>query len=482
MTVTRAVRIPITGTRVPLGVARLAGTTTGVDLDEHGYVEEEFLVDGTASEWTYDRQGVAVPAASAVGYTTRVLVRRPADPARFNGVVQIEPLHPSFDLALTWRAIHPWIMRTGAVWVGVTQDARFAACLSTVVDPERYAAITVPRAGLGYDIVGGVGVAIRSATVGILDGFPHVERAYLSGWSMTGSFCRVFLGDGFARRHCLPDGTAVFDGYLIAVSSGGAVRAGYPPLSAGARGPGPGDARRTIGPHGIPVIELLSELESETHTPSLRADSDGTDDPYRLYQVAGTAHNTSGPTTVLTNLEQCRRRGLDVGRSEINESPSDARMDYLARAVFALLDRWVTERRPPPRAERFTFAGTPLADERIPPGARPLARDRHGNVLGGIRTPWVEVPVARYSPHSTPRPGACTPSPLAPMTDANQVAAMIGHMVPFPPGTLRSLYPSRADYLTRYWQSCRRLADLGFLLSEEMTLLIDEAGIRQHVR
>ncbi|WP_431874743.1 alpha/beta hydrolase domain-containing protein [Amycolatopsis sacchari] len=444
----------------PLGTARLPGTGFGVDLESAGYREDEYLFSGSATTWTYDSRMRAVPEDSEVPYTTRILVRRPVDPARFNGVVQAEPLHPEYDTAPTWRALHPWILRTGAAWVGITQEPRMAESLRTEFDPGRYGSLSIPAPSLRYDIVADVVTALRTGK--LWDG-PEIARAYLSGWSMTGSFCRVFLGEGFHERRRLPGGAPVFDGYVVAISSGGAERAGYPGLS---DMPAMDDARRTIGGHDVPVVELLSEAESETHEPVLRPDSDEPDDRYRLYQVAGTSHDSTGPRHVLTNQEQYRRRGLPVPSQRIIETPNDARLDFVARAVFSLLDRWVAEGTPPPRADRFTFADGDLA------------RDDQGNVLGGIRTPWVEVPVARYHPHSTPVPGACVPSPWMPMIEPEAMTWLTGNTTAFPAELLSSRYPTADDYLTRYRESCFALVDQGFLLCGEVEPLLVAAEQR----
>jgi hypothetical protein len=475
MTVIRAVPVPASGDDVPLGAALLPGSGFGVDLAAAGYVEEEYLVDGTATPWTYDDGGQPVPAGDELAYTTRVLIRRPADPSRFNGVLQAEPLHPEYDTALTWRSLYPWILRTGAAWVGVTQDPRIAASMREEFDPERYGRLCIPSDTMRYDVVADVVSALRTGAAGLWSGRPRIERAYLSGWSMTGSFCRVFLGEGFHERRRLPTGAPLFDGYVIAISSGGAARAGYPGLTGDPDRPGPDDPRRTVGGHDVPVIELLSELETETHEPVLRADSDEPGDSYRLYQVAGTSHDTTGPATVLPNGEQYRRRALLTARVEIVERPSEARLDIVARGVFALLDRWVAEGVPPPRVPRFEFAAP---SPEAPADAVALARDELGNVTGGIRTPWVEAPAGRYVPHSSPVPGACRPSPWMPTIDPESMAAMRGHVVPFAPDLLESLHGTRSRYLAAYATACGQLVRQGFLHWEDVEALM--ATAQQH--
>ena len=80
---------PFTSSPVPLGLA--------------GYTEQEFFVKGTATgyrqagTWGSDGRWTARPAETAP-YETRILVRRPADPARFNGTVVVEWLNVSFTI------------------------------------------------------------------------------------------------------------------------------------------------------------------------------------------------------------------------------------------------------------------------------------------------------------------------------------------------------------------------------------------------
>lgn len=477
MTANIAIRLRGPAASAPLGTSYLADEGQGVDLTPLGYVEEEFLVRGTATEWTYDSRGVAVPRTQDVPYCTRALLRRPADPARFSGVMQVEPLHPDLDSALTWRALYPWITRTGGAWLGITQDPRMAGLLRDSFDPARYGDVSIPLAGLGYDIVGGVAHAMRAGTIDIAAGLADGARVYLSGWSITGSFCRVFLGDGFHGRHRLGCQRPVFDGYVVAISSGGAGPSGYPPISAGTEPPALDDPRRTIGAHDVPVIEFLSELESETHAGHLRPDCDALTDRYRLYQVAGTSHINHDNGEALTNAPQFRARGLPADALAINETRSDARMDFIARAVFALLDTWVTEGQAPPRVAPFRFAPDPDPGSRTPAGARALLRDDIGNVQAGIRTPWVEVPIARYGVHGTPTADT-RPSPAFPQFSPAQRAALVGYMDLLDAGRLQQLYGSRQAYLTRYRASCARLVSEGFLLEPEAGALLKHAADR----
>ena len=65
----------------PFGAA--GHTLVPSDLAKDGYVEEEFLVSGTANIYDWPAPGPAVVRTSNAPYTTRVLVRRPANRAKF---------------------------------------------------------------------------------------------------------------------------------------------------------------------------------------------------------------------------------------------------------------------------------------------------------------------------------------------------------------------------------------------------------------
>ncbi len=514
--------LPVTGDSVPLGTAWLPRHGHGLDLAAFGYVEEEYLVSGQADEWTWDGRLRPVTAGPRP-FTTRILLRRPADRAAFSGAVYLEPNHADYDRSLTWSATAPWLVRSGHAHVGVTQEVATVPDLARW-DPGRYGPLSIPRPGQRWDIAGLVAALVKSGD-GPLAGYP-VSRVVMSGWSQTGTFCRTFLGEGFHERCRAGQGPAV-DGYIVCISSGGAARPGYGVLRPGAELP-LDDPRRTIGGHAgggheVPVVELLSEGESETHRAVLRPDSDGpgsadaglarldpagldqrgpaaSDGPgsdlldsadpgsnvpgsgrpgdrYRLYQVAGTGHVT-GRHELATNRLQMADRGWPVNPSEVRERLSDGRMDLVARAVFAAVDRWIADGTVPPRMpSRFAYddpAGP--ATRGLMPESLPLLRDAGGNVLGGIRTPWVEVPLGGHFPHSTPVPGRCEPAPHAPYADPALLADLRAHLVPFAPAGLTRRYGDRDGYLTRLETAAAQAVKDGWLLADALPELLAGAS------
>src|SRR5206468_2945476 len=75
-----------------------------MDLAKVGYVEEEYLISGTANVYDWDAGGkLAVKTANAP-YGSRIRVRHPKDPAKFSGSVMVELPNAArrFDWDMIW--------------------------------------------------------------------------------------------------------------------------------------------------------------------------------------------------------------------------------------------------------------------------------------------------------------------------------------------------------------------------------------------
>jgi len=133
--------IPVTDTSYPFGAAD--HTMVPEDLSKVGYVEEEYLVSGTANVYTWPAPGPAVVRTANAPYTTRMLVRRPAQRGHFSGNVIVENLNPSnlFDLNIGWAMMNRQIVANGDAWVGITAKPISVVALKNF-DPARYAALS----------------------------------------------------------------------------------------------------------------------------------------------------------------------------------------------------------------------------------------------------------------------------------------------------------------------------------------------------
>ena len=134
--------LPVRPDSYPFGGA--ANTRVPTNLAAIGYVEEEFLVSGTANVYDWPKPGPAVVRTPNAPYTTRVLVRRPANRARFSGIAIVEMLNPSnlFDLNIGWAISQKQIARAGDAWVGITAKPVSVRSLKAF-DQARYAPLVV---------------------------------------------------------------------------------------------------------------------------------------------------------------------------------------------------------------------------------------------------------------------------------------------------------------------------------------------------
>ena len=94
---------------------------------------------------------------------------------------------------------------------------------------------------------------------------------------------------------------------------------------------------------------------------------------------------------------------------------------------------------PMPQAARI------VRDEAAPGG---VARDEHGNCLGGLRSPWVDVPSARFEPKCT----------------CNMVT---GAMEPFPPDKMERLYGSDDGFRKQFAARVDELVAERWLLPDD---------------
>jgi len=80
--------VPTTATSYPFLAA--SHNLVPIDLAKSGFVEEEFIINGTANVYDWAADGKLSVKAANAPYATRILVRRPSDPARFSGTALVE--------------------------------------------------------------------------------------------------------------------------------------------------------------------------------------------------------------------------------------------------------------------------------------------------------------------------------------------------------------------------------------------------------
>ena len=130
--------LPVTEDSHPFGGAKWQ--VKPIDLDAVGYVEEEYLIQGTAKMYTWP-EGQLLPGVELEGpYTSRFLLRKPADPAKSSGNVVIEMNNwaRGYDRPITiWGNCWERVVKNGDAWVGVSIRSDVLANLRRF-DPSRY--------------------------------------------------------------------------------------------------------------------------------------------------------------------------------------------------------------------------------------------------------------------------------------------------------------------------------------------------------
>ena len=461
--------IPVTATSYPFGAAD--HELVPENLKAIGYVEEEFLVAGTANVYDWPQAGPAIVRTPNVPYTTRVLLRRPASRAKFSGNVVVEMLNPSnlFDLNLGWAISHKQFARNGDVWVGITAKPVSVVTLKTF-DPARYGALSwanplplddarncatvgadsarMTENGLVWDMNRQVGAWLKSRdrtnplAYGVAADRPHpVQHLYAWGYSQTGGFLYTYV-NAIHPLDVQATGKPLFDAYVIATASGPT------PINQCSGAIPAGDPRRTIHNAGVPVVRVMSGSDYLRSMAARLTDSDVAPDLLRNYEIAGSAHATPDELNFAAAPADLVKAGRAVPPMSCNEGPRSRFPNSVAfNAIFRNLDAWVRTGVAAPRADPIRVEnGAPVVDS-------------FGNVTGGIRSPYVDVPTSTWFGNST---GA-------------SFCGIAGHEQPFDAARLKTLYPSPADYVRKVTDDVAKLVALRVMTKEDGDDLIAEA-------
>lgn len=423
------------------------------DLATLGYRADEFFVSGTAASYT---------SPEPADYTTRIVVLRPIDDAAWNGTAIVEWLNVSggVDASAVWFMAHREIARAGYAYVVVSaQRVGIEGGLSLVgdaslktLDPQRYSALSHPGDQYSYDIFTQVGRAVRA---GAIDGMaPKLVLA--AGESQSATFLTTYVND-------VDPGAAVFAGFLIHSRFGSAA---------------PLDGRSLLDESGtfhsvpvpfradlrVPVLAIITETDllgarllgyHHARVPDT--------DHLRVWEIPGSAHADN--YTIRVGF-------IDNGAVPLDElvaayAPTNELMGqqlphcinfapqhhYVLQAAVAQLHDWVRTGRPAPSAPRIELTGADPVD---------IVGDANGLAIGGLRTPWVDVPTARTSGVSA---------------DDNVLLAIFGSGEPFDAETLAGLYPGgRSEYLQKFTAALDEAIAAGFLLAADRAEILELAA------
>lgn len=427
------------------------------------YVSEEFFVEGSAR----DLLGSGADAA----YKTRILVVRPQAAEDFSGTVVVEWDNVTAQAALNplfmWD--HPYLLREGHAFVSVSAQA-VGVCCSPVShnlwDPVRYGDLSHPGDDYSFDIYAQVVEALRQDTassdtgLGVIGGL-DVTNVIATGTSQSAGRLHTFL-DRIQGIHA-----DNIDGVLL--DAGGSKTYSRPPV--------------------IPTVHFLSEDGLSAAEPNVDGASlMGTDNEYRLWEVPGASHADAEFSRYiedglyLTHILEApplpwkqwdERRfsfrygddglSLRAGCQPLGFGDNTYPRRYAARAAMDQLIRWTAgddavdapakpaksegrsdnPKKNQPAAEAFVPSQPPRVEY---DAAGTPVRDGNRQIVGGVRLPQIDVPVADY---------------LA------TTCGLFGHTIGYDPLTLASLYPNTETYVSQMHDAIGRALDAGTMLEPE---------------
>jgi hypothetical protein len=436
---------PITGPGSP--------AIAGIDVTQVGYQRSEFFLFGKADadqktapltsdgKWQVQRD----PDHSGAPFNTRMVVHRPADPAKFNGTVVIEWMNVSAgsDLPNEWTSAHNEFVRSGTVWIGLSAQAvgvnQLKSCCAA-----RYGNLDHPGDSYSYDIFTTAARDVRANAATVLGGLVP-QRVIGAGESQSASRLVTYINAVHPLVH-------VYDGFLVHSRGASGAQLSQSPLPSEPT-PSPSFIRDDLAQ---PVFVVQSEDDMIRSQLAVRQPDTAT---FRLWEMAGTAHadaymtnvgfsdigNGQGAVAMLGRL-------LDPGSPGACAKPFNAGASHwILQAAYNRLDHWIRTGTPP-------ASGAPLAVASTGPVV--LARDAYGNAQGGVRSPHVDAPLATVDGLNS-GPSFCS---------------LFGSTTPFTAEQLLELYPTHQALVDAWGASVLDQVANGFLLGADAFELYAAVG------
>lgn len=187
---------------------------------------------------------------------------------------------------------------------------------------------------------------------------------------------------------------------------------------------------------------LLTLLVGCSTAPRQKRHARGTDwtdsstDKYRLFEITGASHSSA-------QVDSC------------GGAPSSFPGPLFVRAALKQLYRWVEEGIAPAEADRIemdtiAIVSTPSADD-------------VGNARGGVRSPFVDVPLVHFQVVAG---------------GAGLTCAFVGTETALPADVLASRYGDVDTYIQQFTQSLDATIEAGFLLKADRARILEDAAAR----
>ena len=416
------------------------------DINAIGYVEEEFFIEGMAQryepigeltkngEWTLQPHSVAP-------YKTRFIVRRPANPADFNGVVIVEWANVSggFEMSMMDSS---GLYENGFAYVtaSVQMNGLYGFPESpkglTVWDNERYGSLQMIDDGQCYDIFTQIARAVGKNRTTPLDPMAGlvVEKVIAVGASQSGS--RVL---SYANGIQPIENT--FDAIIPTICAGRGTD--FASESAHEKADGK-TSSRTISTRVREDINCkVFVLNTQTESNALGSLAQPDTKNIVSWQIAGASHLP--PERMVAITAQCIRDGLTgYGSSEEELTPTDWTLPYEA-ALVGIID-WIDNGIALPTIDSLASINMLFG----------YHTDNKGNAKGGVRLPEISVPIATY--------------------DISLLTGFSGKISTFSQDEIMALYPTHESYVTDITNAAHAAVIQGIMLPHRTQEYIDKAN------
>jgi hypothetical protein len=423
-------------------------------MQGHGFTEQEFYVRGEASRYRIDDvTRDARKVDSGHPYVTRVLVRRPVSPGKFNGTVVVEWLNVSAgqDVDFLYAGVRELLLRDGYAWIGVSAQ-RVGVEQLTRWNPARYGKLTVaasgvdpadgkeldpgrpgsPMAGgdvLSWDIYSQVAATIRSSSSPLMGGF-KIKHVIAAGQSQS-SFRLSNYFNSIQPLHRLYEGFLLYD-------------------------------RGAAFPHRGDVDAKLISLGTEFMNVLLRGSPPPDAPNQRWWELAGASHNSLAEIQGYVDPVVKRDAGLKdssgkaqsisdtviSGNCAVTPLWSRVPNGDVLKAALSALNTWVAGGTPPPGFPRLALGS-----------GGEILRDADGRAVGGIRTAALDAPRSKN----------------AGVSEGAGMCVGAGYHVDFTEQQLCQRYGSHEAYVTRVAEIAAANVKAGSLLPEEERKILADA-------
>lgn len=413
------------------------------EIAQRGYVDQEFWISGLAR--TYKATGLlrsdgkwgAAVATSNTPYQTTMLVRRPTDPSKFNGIVIVEWLNVSsgYIIDVDWGMSKEQFLREGYAYVGITNQ-KVGLDGSKKANPARYAQGQLPNDDLSYDILSQTAKAVRDQPGLVLGGL-QPSKVIATGHSQSAIRLVTYV-------NAIQPLERAFDGFVIHGRGNSGAKIGS--------GDRYGVPSSTVVRNDLqsPVFQIQSEMDVDSQSDTSKAVDTN---KIRYWEVAGASHSDQ---YLLDAIYAVSSRDTG-GQPASCDKPASTLPFYRAQnAVYSHLVKWINQGTLPPTAPRIkrSLFGR-------------IQRDANGNALGGLRLPEIDVQIAKYG-ISNSTTGS---------TEFLDLFACItsGSTEPFSTSKLTGLYPTRTVYFDKYKAAADAALAAGYLLKADYDVAIEKA-------